>query len=113
MKSFDLGACRHVDPAVFDPAPGDEITEARAKRYCHTCPVRLDCLALALRVPNMPGIWGGLTAIERARHARSSTIRSTRQRHDEARSTARAALTQQLPPNAGQSSPSISTSPSK
>ena len=68
MKSFERGACRDLDPAMFDPLPGDELAEARAKQHCRRCPVRLDCLALALNVDRLPGIWGGMTERERARH---------------------------------------------
>jgi WhiB family redox-sensing transcriptional regulator len=66
--ALDQGACRNVDPLVFDPVPGDEMGEARAKRYCRQCPVRLDCLALALSLRMLPGVWGGLTERERAHH---------------------------------------------
>ena len=68
MKQLDSGACRDVDPTVFDPMPGDVLAEERAKQYCRRCPVRLDCLALALAVRGLPGIWGGLTANERTRY---------------------------------------------
>ncbi len=40
--------------------------EANAKAICHGCPVRIDCRTHALRVREPYGVWGGLTAHERA-----------------------------------------------
>jgi len=68
MHRFDDAACRHLDPHLFDPAPTDHANIAKARRVCASCPVRLDCLALALLAPHVQGIWGGLTEAERAAH---------------------------------------------
>jgi WhiB family redox-sensing transcriptional regulator len=38
---------------------------ARAKAICARCAVQPDCLAFALRVRQMHGVWGGATAEER------------------------------------------------
>ena len=68
MVELDRGACRdmaHMD--VFFPASGDHAVEASAKRICGRCEIRLQCLALALNTAHLDGIWGGLTAAERAR----------------------------------------------
>jgi len=65
MIDLDRGACRETELAVFFPE--DDAEEDHAKRICARCEVRLDCLALALRTPNLDGIWGGLSARERAR----------------------------------------------
>jgi WhiB family transcriptional regulator, redox-sensing transcriptional regulator len=68
MKQLDSGACRDVDATLFDPMLGDYLAEERAKQYCRRRPVRLHCLAVALGVRGLSGIWGGLTADERARY---------------------------------------------
>lgn len=36
-----------------------------AREICWRCPVREDCLAWAMRLPEPAGIWGGLTPAER------------------------------------------------
>ena len=69
MKSFQLGACREVDPAVLHPDLDSPQAVARARTVCARCNVRLECLAFALRTSDLDGIWGGLTAAERARYA--------------------------------------------
>lgn len=65
MIDLGRGACRDVELALFFPS--DDVGDDRAKRICAHCDVRLDCLALALRTPDLDGIWGGLSARERAR----------------------------------------------
>lgn len=69
-------ACRHADPDLFFPisltGPAwDQIHEA--KRICRTCPVQEPCLAWALRVPDVAGIWGGTTETERRAIRRATT----------------------------------------
>lgn len=39
--------------------------ETEAKLFCLACPVREQCLAHALSVPEDYGVWGGMTADER------------------------------------------------
>jgi WhiB family transcriptional regulator, redox-sensing transcriptional regulator len=68
MLSFEVGPCHDVDPGVFHPGPDAAEAVARARTICARCAIRPDCLALALRTGKMDGIWGGLTAIERARY---------------------------------------------
>ena len=68
MIRLDDAACRHLDPALFHPAPHDNRTLKAARDVCAGCPIRLDCLALALTIPDAQGIWGGLTQSERADH---------------------------------------------
>ena len=43
--------------------------EARAKEVCATCPVRQDCLEMAVANDERYGIWGGMTDLERRRWA--------------------------------------------
>lgn len=56
-------ACRGVDVAVFFPASGDLLNEAR--RHCGQCPVRADCLAEALRLRDVEGFRAGMTGDDR------------------------------------------------
>jgi WhiB family redox-sensing transcriptional regulator len=57
--------CRQVDPEVFYPGNGDNGTEAKA--VCADCPVRSECLMLALERREEFGIWGGLSTNQRRR----------------------------------------------
>jgi WhiB family redox-sensing transcriptional regulator len=57
-------ACRHMDPELFFPSPGQDGRAARA--VCAACPVRRPCLAYALAAPDVVGIWAGTTRLERA-----------------------------------------------
>ncbi len=68
MIRLDTGACHDSLPEFFHPAPDDLRGIEAARNVCARCPVRLDCLALALATPNARGIWGGLTQLERAAH---------------------------------------------
>jgi WhiB family redox-sensing transcriptional regulator len=67
--SLELGACHDIDPAVLHPDLHAPQAVARARTVCARCDVRLECLAFALRTDHLDGIWGGLTAGERARYA--------------------------------------------
>lgn len=57
------GACQHVDPETFFPAPSEPADSAIA--LCRPCPVQGACLAWALRAGDLHGVWGGTTARER------------------------------------------------
>jgi WhiB family transcriptional regulator, redox-sensing transcriptional regulator len=64
-------ACRGEDTALFfapnyfEQRQEKEAREAKAKRICHVCPVRIDCLEYALRIREPYGVWGGLNESER------------------------------------------------
>ncbi len=64
-------ACRGPASALFFPPSVTErrdereARESRAKAICAACPVRDRCLAHALRVRELHGIWGGLNESER------------------------------------------------
>ena len=60
-------ACRGCAPEMFEPAPRDYAAIDAARQTCTRCPIRLDCLLVALETPDAQGIWGGLTTGERAR----------------------------------------------
>lgn len=68
----DLAACHGMDPHLFfGPEEGREDRETRqlrianAKAICAGCPVRADCLDFAVKTDPQPGIFGGLTELER------------------------------------------------
>lgn len=52
-------ACKGMDPDIFFPERGDDVTTAKAT--CAGCQVRRECLDWALAVPEKDGIWGGLS----------------------------------------------------
>ena len=84
----DDAACRDADPDLFFPigTTGAALRQIdEAKRICRACPVRKRCLAWALDVGGVSGIWGGATEDER--HALLSTASRRRYR---ARQEARA-----------------------
>ena len=57
--------CHQYDPEIFfDPRTR---SERKAKAICAKCPVRVECLALALQSRAQFGVWGGLTEDERRR----------------------------------------------
>ncbi len=67
----ELAACRGLMLNMFFPAnqkrgPARARREAEATAVCHRCPVIEVCRQHALRVPEPYGIWGGLSAEERA-----------------------------------------------
>ena len=62
--------CRTTDNSEFFVDDGEVGMEKRrkeelAKRVCRECPVRKECLAHAISVPENYGVWGGLTENER------------------------------------------------
>lgn len=70
---YSEARCRDADPSRFFPPKGQSTDDA--VRICWTCPVREDCLDYAMRreyrdPDARDGVWGGLTASERARLAR-------------------------------------------
>lgn len=62
----DEAACLETDPEWFFPTTGGD-NGVHGKRVCfESCAVRLQCLAYALEAGEEHGIWGGLSAKERA-----------------------------------------------
>jgi WhiB family transcriptional regulator, redox-sensing transcriptional regulator len=63
---YAFAACRGLDPELFFPVTKPSRAEAKQviRKFCGYCPVRMDCLKHALRVPEEFGIWGGLTQRE-------------------------------------------------
>ena len=69
-------ACLHADPDLFFPIASlgpaqNEIDQA--KRICAACPVREPCLAWALDLGGVSGIWGGTSEAERRAMRRAAT----------------------------------------
>lgn len=71
VRLVQFGSCTSIGPDAtigfdpFFPLSGLDDLGAAAKRVCASCPVRTDCLAVALTYGEDFGIWGGLTAAER------------------------------------------------
>jgi WhiB family redox-sensing transcriptional regulator len=65
------GRCRAYPAHVFFPDDdrGNQRREReeQAKRVCRACPVLAACRSHALQVPERFGVWGAMTARERAR----------------------------------------------
>jgi len=66
-----LAACRTADPEIFFPAarPDTRAFKAQARKaitWCAGCTVRPECLRFALANRIGHGVFGGLTARERA-----------------------------------------------
>lgn len=57
--------CAQTDPEAFYPEKGG--SNRAAKATCNRCPVRADCLTLALENDERFGIWGGYSERERRR----------------------------------------------
>lgn len=60
-----LAKCRGMDPDLFHPARGQDVSAAKA--VCDGCPVRSECLSEALQSSQNDdqGVWGGTSARER------------------------------------------------
>lgn len=55
--------CHSVDPELWFPTKGR--SDKPAKRVCYQCPPVADCAAYALDRPELDGVWGGLSNLER------------------------------------------------
>lgn len=67
---YAAAACAGHDTALWFPEKGDDWRPAI--RVCEACPVRQECLQHALDHDERVGVWGGLTAGQRARVARQA-----------------------------------------
>lgn len=57
--------CQLGDAETWFPIDEDGPGSAEARAGCARCPVRDECLALALRLGADAGIWGGLSSAQR------------------------------------------------
>lgn len=71
MTLDDDGLC-HNDPNPDDwfADAGNHEARARAMRVCQACPVRVECLNVAI-ARRFPGIWGATSEAQRDRMARA------------------------------------------
>ncbi|WP_081343365.1 WhiB family transcriptional regulator [Mycobacteroides chelonae] len=60
--------CPQVDAELFFPTPGGpgQRSARAAKAICAQCPVTAECLEFAIRNGEEYGVYGGVTAHERA-----------------------------------------------
>jgi WhiB family redox-sensing transcriptional regulator len=56
-------ACNGLDPDMFFPDKGE--SSGPAKQVCAACPVREDCLTMAVELNLTSGIFGGMSARDR------------------------------------------------
>lgn len=68
--------CTGLDPDIFHPLKGQSADTAEA--ICRTCPVRIECLEWAVETRQRCGIWGGLSADERAEYRYHQTAGASR-----------------------------------
>lgn len=66
------GACRSTGAQLFyspdgERAPARQAREQAAKAICARCPVVALCAAYALAAPELYGVWGGLSEVDRRR----------------------------------------------
>ena len=66
--------CAQTDPEAFFPEKGGSTREA--KRVCHSCEVRSECLDYALQHDERFGIWGGMSERERRRYKKEHKERA-------------------------------------
>lgn len=62
---MDSALCAETNPDAFFPEKGGSTKDA--KRICGGCDVREACLEYALRTEQAHGVWGGVSARDRAR----------------------------------------------
>ncbi len=63
----EAGACNDMADVDFFPSAEDVAAIRRAQAVCDSCPVMDECLTYALETNQSEGIWGGMTATERAK----------------------------------------------
>lgn len=67
---LDQRACADVPTNLFFPAKGDNSSVKAAKAICASCPVKAECLQMAMDNVERFGIWGGTSERERRRMRR-------------------------------------------
>jgi WhiB family redox-sensing transcriptional regulator len=72
-RQFSL--CRDHDADLWFPTATE--SDVAATTICRACPVRLDCLAWALKYNERYGIWGGVSARARQRMRAEARLRRT------------------------------------
>lgn len=64
MSWREQARCRDADPDIFFPSEAVNTLDA-ARAVCSGCSVREECLEYALARPEVYGVWGGLSPVER------------------------------------------------
>jgi WhiB family redox-sensing transcriptional regulator len=59
--------CATTDAELWFPQKGDRHTADKAKEFCASCPVAIQCLETALANEEREGIWAGLNGDQLAR----------------------------------------------
>lgn len=72
LPRLESAACRGAETELFYAESGPAVS--RAKLVCGACPERVTCARWGLEREEF-GIWGGMTARERARERRIRGIR--------------------------------------
>lgn len=78
LKKIEPVPCQETDPEIFFTdinGSSSVYTVNTAKRICATCWFKSGCLDLALSFGDVPGVWGGLTKLERRRAAEKRNIK--------------------------------------
>ena len=68
---WEEAACADTDPELFFPDRGEPWKAERARQVCNRCRVLNQCRDYAVAEGHLLGIWGGLTADERAKLRRA------------------------------------------
>jgi len=67
-------ACAGMPPEWWFPPPGPSPAIERAKAVCHLCPLMEPCAEYAIPLSDLSGVWGSLTATERAAERRRRQV---------------------------------------
>lgn len=72
--------CRGVHTSLFFIGTGNATEARQAKSVCAGCPVLDECMEYAVADPELSGVWGGTSFLDRReiRKARGSTSRMSR-----------------------------------
>lgn len=75
FTEFGSPVCSQVDPELFfprdvydykgNPLRGTYENAQYAKSLCGSCPYKMACFSYAMQNPELGGIWGGTTDVER------------------------------------------------
>ena len=69
--------CADADPEMFFPETYTYLDKAKisaAKATCGDCWIKNECLEYAMKDPELEGIWGGTTPLERKRLGKLKTL---------------------------------------
>lgn len=69
--------CANSDPEIFFPETYTYLDKAKinaAKATCGDCWIQKACLDYAMQDPDLEGIWGGTTPLERKRLLKLKTL---------------------------------------